>query len=588
MAYVKEIGQNSKDSHQTNPSYVITFIPQQNRDRFSVKDKTEFSGEKNPIVVISDCYQLNISHSKSSPNGSLNMSLFAGEINYATAIGPGDYVLVNLVNSEEQAVEIGRRAASVAQINKAEDGFKGVFKVQTVRKKLQVDPASGTKIYFFEITAFSFVEYNNVIYYNPVLTLFDKTGQFFLSNFNDYLNKVILEKGDNTVQKLLQVLISALIGNGRIQSKDQKLQQSPNRSYKLPKSLGSFLGIKNASQIIDISKFYYGIWNNTPADKATSVADGFNASFLNADGTPIGNRDNKNKNYKTGTTLQGTRILAAEYWNSVKVWSILQSYLNDLVNEMYTCNRIAPDGNVYPSLVVRQKPFSSSKFKAKTPHTKFLALPRWKINPNIVFSVDLGKDEASRINFVQVFTRSIASRQEVNQAAQTGLGNYEVSYDDIEYHGLKPYVATAAFDYPGQEGTKESKALVWKQLVADWVMGGHNKESGTMQIVGIQEPLTVGDNIEFDNIVYHVEQITHIMAMSGDKKVFRTNLVLSNGVSLESNESEKVYPESKFSDTKDNRINDYNNEQILPGYSDTQNSLDREENDGEEFYTEDT
>lgn len=576
MAYVKSINPNTIDSHQTSPSYVITFIPQDNRDRYRYSNSKKYKESQNlpkedekfnydfysnrmPIVVENDATSVAISHSKSSPNPSLSITLMAGDVNYATAVGAGDYVTVNMIDSEQLSRDIAQRARDLKPINEYTDGFKGLFKVQTVRRKLQTDPMSGSKVYYFEVTAFGFTEYNNSIYYNPVLTDFDKDGKFFLNNFSNYLQSLIGQKGTNNVQNLIQILVSALIGTGDIQSPDTKQEISPNRIYKIPKNVGLLLGTPKAKKIIDISKFYYGIWNASTTN-ATNPAAGFNSVFTKTKGNI----------HQTNNPIQGTRVLAAEYWNCVKVWSILQSYSNDLINEMYTAYRTAPDGKVYPSLVVRQKPFTSSMFSINTLTTRFLDLPRWKINPDLVYNLDIGKDEASRINFVQVFTRSIAPGANNNLGAQTALGNYVPVYEDIAYHGLKPYVATTNFDWPDNEGKPEGKAVLWSRLVADWVIGGHNRESGTMQTVGIVDPICVGDNLEFDGIVYHIEAISHQMSIQGDRKSFRTNLTLSNGVDKNSTPNSLIYPESSFTKTTERREDDFNREKILPGLSDSQ------------------
>jgi hypothetical protein len=554
MRNVQEINPNTQDSHQTSPGYVLTFVSLQNKKGVKTDN----------IVVVNDAIQVNCNFSKSSPNPSLSAVLMAGDINYATAVFPGDYVFLNMLNSQQKAMEVAKKAKQLQKINKYDDGFKGMFRVQSVKKMIQTD-SSGVKSYYFEINAFGFMEYNNIIYYNPVLTEFDKTGGFFRMNFNDYLSKVIIKKGNNNIQEVLKVLISALIGNGNIQSKSQKLEQSPNRSYRIPKNAAKLLGIDNAKQLFDVSKFYFGKWGGSSGGANTPYGK-FNVDF-----------PNKNAIFyeKENAPVEGNRILAAAYWNQVKIWSILQSYSNDLINEMYTCFRYSPSGDVLPSLVLRQKPFGSSEYKGEAYNTKYIDLPRWKISPDLVMTATLGREEASRINFVQVFTRSIAKDSNTDMAYQVGMGNYQVDYEDIEFNGLKPFVASSDFDYPGRSGEKKSKAKPWTNLVYDWVKNGHNKMSGTIQCTGIEEAICAGDNIEFDNVIYHIESLSHVIAISGDRKVFRTSLVLSHGVDIESSSKTTIYPETKNLTTQEQREEDSKENGILPGYSDTQDSLDR-------------
>ena len=49
----------------------------------------------------------------------------------------------------------------------------------------------------------------------------------------------------------------------------------------------------------------------------------------------------------------------------------------------------------------------------------------------------------------------------------------------------------------------------WARIHADAVIGGHLKMNGTFVCAGIPDPIAVGDNLEFEDVVYHIEQITH-------------------------------------------------------------------------------
>jgi hypothetical protein len=220
-----------------------------------------------------------------------------------------------------------------------------------------------------------------------------------------------------------------------------------------------------------------------------------------------------------------------------------------------------------------------------TPYTKFLDLPRWKLSPEIVLNLSLSKSEATRTNFVQVYTRNLANLAALNLAEQISTNNFKYDDADIQRHGLKPYIITIPFDFPTKEGdapaAHQHYALEWTHLIADWVMEAHLKESGSFQCVGIEDPICVGDNLEFDGIIYHIESITHSMQINKNgMKVFRTNLAVSYGVDPRSSSSNTYYPEMEHTDRYSKGLEDFNNNQILPGFSDTQDIVGRK--NGEE------
>ena len=586
--YVKKINPNTIDSHQVSPGYMLTFIRFSNRDTFNYTTPPE--EVRRPLVVYNDAVSVTVANSKQGVTASMSATLKAGDINYATAISAGDYVFVNMVDWDDkvsiidgfgqdvQPNSLRSRAISGQAINKYKDGFKGVFKVQKVSKVLRTDPATGTKVYYFNVQAFGFTELNTVIYYDP--QIYGRLGgnlRLFMQQFNKWWDGNL--KKNFNIQKVIPTLINALLGQGR-KDPNNKVPAAPITHFKLPTTVGSLLGIKGSSlHAIDMYNFYLGVWGSSKGGSSIPPHKGFNPNIKNGDGLP--------KNYFiTKTKLQGNKVVDAEYWNNVKIWSIINKYSNSLINEMYTTFKVNPNGSVMPSLIIRQKPFSSDHFNS--PHqekdkegsqnsnyilSKYMELPRWSLNPSLVYDFDLGKDEAARINFVQVYTRTVAANDARNRARQAGTGNFTFDREDIHRHGLKPFLATADYDYPEKASNKATKGKEWAELVSDWVINGHLREAGTITCQGIEEPISVGDNLEFNGIIYHIESVTHnvsIQPITG-KKSFRTNLTVSFGTDPRSDSARPVYAEMEHTDSYKERLEDYENgERILPGFSDTQ------------------
>jgi hypothetical protein len=267
----------------------------------------------------------------------------------------------------------------------------------------------------------------------------------------------------------------------------------------------------------------------------------------------------------------------------------LKRYSNELINEMYVCFRTdRSTGKILPKLIIRQKPFntehgtgnSGEPFKG----TRFLMLPRWKISADLIYSINVSKNESLRFNFVHIIgttgNSTIDNANLANQNANQRTVRYD--QDDIKRHGLRPMTRISNFDWQSKENTT-SYAPYWADLVFDWVYGGHLKTNGTVTCVGIEEDICIGDNLELQDTVYHIESITHTGSISPDgRKVFRTNLQLTNGIDKRSSADGPVYPEMDYTDTLTDRKHDYeSNYGILPGFSDTQDILGREQ--GEEI-----
>jgi hypothetical protein len=124
----------------------------------------------------------------------------------------------------------------------------------------------------------------------------------------------------------------------------------------------------------------------------------------------------------------------------------------------------------------------------------------------------------------------------------------------------------------------------WTYLVADWVINGHLKMNGQIQTIGVEEPICIGDNFDFDDTVYQIENVSHMMSISGEGvKSFRTQLSLSMGISSKSSSEIPVYAEMDHTDSYTNRQRDWKKERILPGFSDTQDLPGNDRVKGEEI-----
>lgn len=560
--------------HQTSPAWVLTFVRWQNRDTFRTGG-TSGTEVRDPEVVENDCLQVTVSVGKGNLTPSMNATLVMTDKNYVASVAPGDFVFVNMLNWEKDARRVADAARAKNPINGPNDGFKGIFKVQGVRRIVQVDPNTGTKIVLFKINGFAFTEYNNTIYFNPYLIdpNQDPKNQLLFASFigRDWAS-LINGKGLTNVQDVIATLIQSFIGAGITNEgrfEKNGTLKSPNVHFFIPSLVGNLLGVTGAKAAKDIYVHIFGIQQYLTGS-SQSLAAGMNPNG--------GNMNQKfNRIYYTNTPCGGDTFLKPEYWNQIKTWSILNQYTNAPLNELYTCFRISPTGSVMPTVVFRQIPFTNEDFKGNLPVTKFLNLPRWNIDPALILEQDIGRDESARINFVQYFGKSTVSVNGADIAMEIARGNYSYDIEDVQRSGLRPYVITTQFDEP-TTNNKEYRSPGWAKIVGDALIGGHLKMNGQITTAGIVDPIAVGDNLELDNTVYHIEEVSHTASISvqDGRKTFRTSISLSSGISVDSSAQGTRYAEMSNPGAYARRKEDFDNDEILPGISESQDVVYRD------------
>jgi hypothetical protein len=583
--------------NQQSVTWLLTFV------RWNVRD-TKRTPNADPLsvrdymIVENDCVQLNVTDSKSTLTPSFQALLKETDINYSDAVHPGDFCFINILTSENDARAVATKVKANQPINEYGDGFKGIFKIQSVRRHIQVDESTGRKTNFYRINGYAFTEFNNTIYFNPnLINQKDLQSQaLFTSNVSSTWSQLMSKNGTKYVQELIAFLIQSFIGTG-INPKARLINGlvvSPNVQFKVPYLVGRLLGIthdaaKDSNKFTaviaakDIYSYIFGIqkYENTGGNVDPHI--GLIPSNLQS--VPIFGGF-----FYTNTFCQGNTNLKAEYWNQVKMWSILNQYTNSPLNELFTCFRVSPNGRVMPTLVFRQIPFTSEDFytrKLGNPAdntvnsihtTKFLTLPRWKIDSAAVFSADLGTDEAARINFVQYYAKSNINNKNSELSLETARKNYIFDDQDIQKSGLRPYIVQNQFD--DTPDVVAFSSVNWARILGDATIGGHLKINGSMTVIGISEPIAIGDNLEFDNVVYHLEQIVHNCGIESQTgiKFFRTELSLSHGVNINSSASGTQYAQMDNPAATQDLTDDFNNAQIYPGISESQDIATRPTN----------
>ena len=604
---VDPVGSNLEEgyqTHTTSPSWVLTFVRCKYSYSYRVDESINDNPNQNvhglgmlkdtlpPLVVINDCINVSTSCNKGTFTPSMEATLLQTDVNYLTALAPGDFVLVNMVNWDSKAKDIYDRAHDnkTGSINGINDGFKGIFKIQTVRRITAViDQATGKRGSVCKITGYAFTEFNNMLYFDPSVALQVQDSPVFSGQISSKWKELISANANQSIQDLLRILISSFIGLGSPKTItpnveiDAHVLQSPNDKFFMPGIIGKLLAIPEVTVAADIFTYWFGLQKYTNTGSQVTPQAGLNPHIgQEIDGF-----------YYTDQPVAGKALLAPEYWNQVKAWDILNQYINAPLNEMFTCFRVDPfDGTVMPTVVLRQIPFTNEDFysNGKTrslsldmktgavsgiiPVTMFMSLPRWKISPTLVISQDIGRDESLRINFVQVFARLLQGTDNGSDYTRESVNhNYQFDINDIQRSGLRPKITSSMFDIFSVGSQASFSSPDWAKIYADAIIGGHLKMNGTIVCAGIQDPIAIGDNLEFEDTVYHIEQVTHTCSIdpSNGIKSFRTTIVVSSGISVYSSAAKGVlYPEMDNTNAYAEREWDYSKSQILPGVSESQ------------------
>jgi hypothetical protein len=538
----------------------------------------------NTLIITEDCASLNISRSKSSHVKSLSALVLPGHANYLKEVLPGDWLLAWIVGDSTTAKSLRDRISTGQACNGFKDGLKFVGRVDSVRKQFsRPKPNSGAKSVSYAIQAFGFKELDTSIFYDQNLA--DNTQES--QNISLWLARIGLDvqqifaissvdgsQKDNVhllISSFLEVLIgrgvSSNINNKDIPSAIQQFtgggpasansivpeDQSPPPqeaafAYLVPQAVGDLLGKKSRSKTsgilayADILTLLFGVQQYTQGGASNPGA----AFVPKIDAT---NKLSTQQHRFTGQPLMGCFLPLMPDFDNRPLWSILQSYLNPVLNEMYTAIRPQDeDGSLVPTLVLRQIPFTTEPMRSKLdgkssggndaitqvkpPYTAYLDLPRWEMPGGLVHNGDIGRSDAARINFVHIYGHNNDVSTSIPITAQLAQ-NAPIRDDvDIQRSGLHAYMTTIPCREVNQVATTPR---VWAELAADWLIGAQYTLSGSLSCVGIHAPVAEGDNLEFDGVVYHIESINDsCQQMPNGARSWSTHLTLTNGIDPQS------------------------------------------------------
>jgi hypothetical protein len=579
MAFRYLLEQNSPDSHQSDPwwfgvvvrfKHVTTFdrnyvVAQAAEREMNVSLQEADIGpvdEREPLVLTNQIVAFTVNHAKASHTASASFRVVPGQFAFESLTHAGDWLLFWAFDNYEDYQRVLTKALDCLQnksalgANAFMDGLKFVGRLNAPKRRRSVDPNTGMPRKEYELTAVGFGEFDAKVYYNQAhhAKYQELIGGYVAqihdvaSNNSSRVDDVIKGGLPLTTAEHAQIWLETFLGAGpgaaskgfdpnlvagaAFSSEVQNsLLQSPNDCFLVPTSVGRLLGIQSESNTLryfDLLNVFIGVQgpsgglegDRNLAQEYSDVV--YNGLVPYSIGEPSG-------------------TYRAQYLNfgMVTVWDLIAGFSNQPLNEMFVSLRTNASGKVGPTFMLRQNPMSSIPATEALQQrgwamSAFTDVPRWVVSNTLVTSENLGPSDSLHFNYVHVQGQDPIGETAVQLATlNTVLSPPMADMADIKRSGLRPFVATLSSDITGQIESRGQLGRAYTQFMADILLDAHLKWSGTLQLQGVQEPIAIGDNAEYDGVVYHIESVTHsghIDTNSG-RKTFQTSLQLSNGIS---------------------------------------------------------
>lgn len=538
-----------------------------------------FTRAEKPLILDKTVFRLRTEGRKASHVKMLQLGLRGDDYLNPDLILPGDWVMAWCFNNGQDKARVKAALLDGKPANGFMDGLKFLGRVHGVRRNGSVDPSTGTKRSAYGVTAIGFSELDTQFYYDLALASAAAVSGDAVKwmaqvglDFNDLLRGGLERAADlkDNAGILLAAMVDIVLGRGiRSDVNDaarsataaagaddltqhdlvpapQAGKEAP-AAYLVPRGVGLALG-KTVSQASKDDRVfgYADIMDTVIGCQSYEPGSGFQP-VLDASAS-------RGPRKFCRDPLKGTFLPVNLSFVNHPVWSILTSYLNPQVNEIYTAMRCDESGSVVPTLVARQLPFSTDVAKAGPdfPLTRLLSRPRWVIAPQMVRQEDVGRSDATRCNLVHVYGAALSFAKNKSETVQMSRNPPLFDQLDIQRSGIRARMGSVTCALSDVDNADAQRA--WLSMIADTAFGSHLTFNGTLNTAGIQSPVAEGDVVEHDGVAYEVESVTHECSVNDGKKKFETVLGLSSGMPVDQSgatDDIPVYP--GFANTAVNR-----------------------------------
>lgn len=558
MAYEKELDPTSKNEPLDRwAGWICCVIPFYHRNTVTgdegnaTRARNEPFRIAKPFMIQNQILSWNINFNKQTRVPMMDVDLTAGPVDLLKRAGAGDWVFfwafTNRNDYERILASVADRISKYEQnvpnndknaLNDFDSGLKFVGRVHGVRRSKSV---SATGIintrYFLTAVAMQEAETKIVVSsegrtaYNNVQTDPAKNETAWLNAIFGNATKLIQETegsiGIVSPNRLIRRVIDLFLGPGSNPLKnidtsglenddkediDAQKSTSPNSSINVPALVANFLGHKTAR-------------GRTSAYFSSIIGKSIGVELYN---------DNKNPVPNDWNGLKGSFILQSDQVINKSVWDIIEECACQPLNEVYTAmrlNKVNGKLRILPTITVRQIPMNDMPSPS---HTTVLGLPRWVVSSKMVVSEDVGVSDANRYNYIWLHP---IDPSKDGQAAVLSAANMLKRSPPIfdatnaKRSGLRTMVAEFRLVDTSSDGKGVGD---YSYIVFDAIRNGHLKWNGRIVTVGIQEPISIGDNVLYDDVLYNINGIAHrgrVNSSTGEKG-FDTTIELANGISF--------------------------------------------------------
>lgn len=453
-----------------SPGFVIAIVSYDTKRTYSFTERAPLKVDdptETTLHLIHDrTTSLTISSSKSSPTGSAQAQVIDVDGSLFRSVTPGDWLMAWILPSEAKAEELANRIRNGSQANLVQDGLKFIGRVDSVRQFASRN-ADGLLTKRLAISCHSFTELQMPIYYNPRLG--KNTGAFQVwiqeaqKEWGEYWNR-INDPYLSRIESVIPFALDIFLGPGperygsdsvRAQERSVYVDWNQNRGYIIPQRILQLLGLEDlppyySSILVTLLGIQNAEYDLAPRNEV-SIPFAGNVSKLVAPSEPSDHFSDvvAPLRRKTGLPLISAFQPQHTAWDKVPVWSILHSYINPLINEMFASLKpviLDDKALVLPHITIRQKPFSTPDYRdgpvdEVIPHTQFHSLLTWRLDPASVLQVNLGRSNSYRANYSEVqFLAADSAVQAMQRLVEVGEGAYNVNHVDAQYQGFSPLI----------------------------------------------------------------------------------------------------------------------------------------------------
>jgi hypothetical protein len=605
-AFRYPITPNQPDSHQSNPWWlmcVVRYGQIRTYDRdVLLRDPTSRTlnvstqeandnpvAEREPLILSGQILAWSVNEQKSAHTSSANFTL-AANTHVDKLVVAGDWIFFWAFDNAGDFQRVSNNLRTIisgglgseAIVNGFHDGLRFIGRANSPKHAGSVDPGSGTPSNEYELTAMGFSEFDSQILYKATYGSFiEQMGSSILAQLQGlagtYIDETIAGGLPLSTEQHAQLWLKIFLGSGPgatskgfreediiaaytaanireraiafSQEAASSLIQSPNDAFLVPRTVARLLGVYNHldhARYIDILSVFMGIAaprsGSVRREVSPDVFEGLLAPHNLAPESLVVPIPTKG--------LSGTFRPQMQDLGGASIWDLLMRYTNNPINEAFT--RLGPNaaGQIVPTFVIRQTPFSSRRaartFTAAGLNTvAFAELPRYVMHPGLVVRQRVGPSDSLRINYISVQGTDVVGENIVQQQLFNDIMAPPVAdLADIKRNGLRAYVVTINSDVSGVVEKQAARGRWYTAFMADILLPGHLKWNGSLQTHGVQLPVTAGDNMEWDNVIYHVEGRVDQGGIDGNgRRFWRTSFNLSSGISVaESEDGDDLYP----------------------------------------------